>query len=609
MENKKSLLYEKESYKLRGLFMQIYNEIGPGLKESIYGNVFEELLKKHEISYKREPTLPVEFEDKQVGVYRPDFLVYDKILVELKSISQIPKVDVQRVYQYLKSSGYKLGFIVNFGMPKLQIIRRIFNKNGSVKSVDNPLNPRSSAGQSLLDILIGLALITLGMGVAVILVFGGQGLLIDRNNAVEARILAHEGVVAARFIIETDWDAVSDGSYGLLFTNGTWQLSENEDEQSIFTRSVTITTIDENIKEIVSEVNWSGGPSRPLETTLVTLVTNWQNPSLPPGDPGDTGGGGTSGDWQNPRTLGSVDLGPGNAATDVDVLNKIVYLSATASDKKKPDFFIVDATDAENPFVVSELNTGPSLRGIDVSSSYAYVANEDGEAQLQIIDVSNISDPVIITSYTLPDSDAFGVTVFFSDLKVYVGTEESSGSEFYIIDVSTPSSPLSLGAFEIGAHVNDIYVSGSRAYLATDKGGAGLTVLDISDPQNITLLGASYSEDTQSVFSLRPALTFLGPGQDFYISDTTDPDTITTIGSFETGGTVNDMIARDYLMFLGTSNSNEEFQVVDISNPTNPTLHSSFNFSQIGTGIDYEDNIVYVSVRSNDALRIITSTP
>ncbi|GAH25486.1 unnamed protein product, partial [marine sediment metagenome] len=47
----------------------------------------------------------------------------------------------------------------------------------------------------------------------------------------------------------------------------------------------------------------------------------------------------------------------------------------------------------------------------------------------------------------------------------------------------------------------------------------------------------------------------------------------------------------------------------NISNPGNIELWSSFNFPQVATGIDYEDNVVYVSVRSNDALRIITSSP
>jgi GxxExxY protein len=125
---KDKLLYREESYKLRGFFMKVYNDLGPGLKENIYGNAFEELLKNGEAPYQREPNLAVEFNGKKVGDYRPDFVAYNKIIIELKSLPQVPKTHTQRVYQYLRSSDYKLGFIVNFGTPELQIIRRIYDK-------------------------------------------------------------------------------------------------------------------------------------------------------------------------------------------------------------------------------------------------------------------------------------------------------------------------------------------------------------------------------------------------------------------------------------------------------------------------------------------------
>ncbi len=124
-----ALLYERESYKLRGLWMKVYNNLGPGLKESIYANAFEELLKQEKVPYQREPNLTVRFNGRKVGDYRPDFLVYGKIIVELKSLLQNPRTQIQRIYQYLKASKYKLGFMVNFGCPNLQIIRRIYDKN------------------------------------------------------------------------------------------------------------------------------------------------------------------------------------------------------------------------------------------------------------------------------------------------------------------------------------------------------------------------------------------------------------------------------------------------------------------------------------------------
>ncbi|MFH0779383.1 MAG: GxxExxY protein [Parcubacteria group bacterium] len=119
------LLYEEESYLLRGLWMDLYNAIGPGHKETTYGNGFEEYLKRRDFAYEREKRLPILLDGKIIGWYVADFIVFDKIIVELKSVSFIPEVFIKKLNQYLKSSEYKLGFIVNFGAAKLEIIRQI----------------------------------------------------------------------------------------------------------------------------------------------------------------------------------------------------------------------------------------------------------------------------------------------------------------------------------------------------------------------------------------------------------------------------------------------------------------------------------------------------
>ncbi|MCP6719807.1 MAG: hypothetical protein KJI72_00570 [Patescibacteria group bacterium] len=476
-----------------------------------------------------------------------------------------------------------------------------------------PGDKRGEAGQTLVDILIGLALIALSVSFAVILVFGGQKILIDRDNAVQARVLAKEGFEAARTIRDLDWDGLTDGEHGLTFSGGKWQFSGTSDVIGVLTRKVIVVSESSDTKRIESRVTWQTDPQREQKVELVTLLTDWQNAPPGGGDPGDTGGGGVSGNWQNPQTLGSVDLGPGNEATDLDVLNKIVYISAAASAAAKPDFWIVDATDGENPFIASSLNTSPTLNAIDVSGDYAYVANNEGTAQLQIIDVRDINNPALIVSYRLPgttEDDTVGNTVFYLDSKVYVGTQEDSdGSEFFIVDVSQPSTPSTLGSYEINDNVNDIHVRDGRAYLATDKGGAGLMVLDVSNPAAITFLGQTFSGDVASVFNIRSSLTLIAPGQDFYTVNTTDPANMTNLGFINVGNVINDMTTRNHLAFLATSNGNREFQVINVSDPTNPTLHSHLNFPQVATGIDYESNLVYISVRSNDALRIITSSP
>ena len=75
----------------------------------------------------------------------------------------------------------------------------------------------------------------------------------------------------------------------------------------------------------------------------------------------------------------------------------------------------------------------------------------------------------------------------------------------------------------------------------------------------------------------------------------------------EYGNDVDAALAADSILFLGTANSNLEFQTYINSDPTNLVYYSGLNFPQVANDIVLENNIIYVAVRSNDALRIITS--
>jgi len=454
---------------------------------------------------------------------------------------------------------------------------------------------KNSQGQSLLELLIAIAIVSITLGSAIIVVFGNQSLFTDKRLAARASALAAEGLAAVKSVAERSWDELSLGQHGLTFGSSEWQFSGTQDVTEIFTRQISITSGETNVKDIVSKVSWQTDPQRPLKVELTLRLTNWQ---------------GLFGDWQNPQTLGTVDLGPGEEGTDLKVRNKIVYMTAEASAVAKPDFFIINATNGASPFIVSSLNTGPGLNAIAIGGDYAYVAQKSSTQQLQIINISNINNPSLVTSYALPGitgSGAEGQTVFYRDSKVYIGTKVATGPEFHIIDVANPASPISLGSYAINDNVNEIYIDDDRAYLATDLNMAGLMILDVSNPASITLLGQAYASDTKSVHMKVPSQTFIGPAQDLYIVNASNPGSIATIGSINAGDIVQDVFARDYLVFLATANSNKEFQVINIANPASPTLHAFFNFPQVATGIDYENNIVYVSVRSNDALRIITS--
>jgi hypothetical protein len=479
---------------------------------------------------------------------------------------------------------------------------------------------RGREGQSLVDILIGIVLLIISINAAVVLVFGGQSTLTNRENATQARALAREGLEAANFILKENWDGTADGIYGLSFSTSTgrWQWSGSEDRNSIFTRKISIKSLNGNEKSVSSTVSWTYNPLKLESVEFVTLVTNWK---ITKATGGDTGGGGVSGNWQNPRVLSSINLGAGISANDLDVINKIIFMAAQSSDVKKPDFFIVDATNNQNPIIKSSIDVGSGgLNAVDAAANYAYAANQQTNAQLLVIDVSNILNPTTTASFQLPGvsgSGAIGNAIFYYSNKIYIGTKKATGPEFHIIDVSNPTNPVSLGSLEINGDVNDIYVKDNLAYIAISPDDE-LRILDVTNPANIRQVGnynaPGNSEDGRAVQIVGSKL-YLGrllggnhaDHHEFHILDVSSSSLPQNLGSKDIGADVNDLRIRDNLAFLATADSNKELQVWDISSPANITPWGSLNFPQIATGIDYEDNVVYVSVRSNDALRIITS--
>jgi len=125
------LLYKDLSYQIQGIAMEIRKNFGPGLKEVIYQNAFEEELKARKINFEREKNIKIYSPKtgKIIGYYRPDFLIEGKIIVEIKAVDLIPKNFIDQIYSYLRNSEYELGYFINFKSPKLYIKRIIYTNN------------------------------------------------------------------------------------------------------------------------------------------------------------------------------------------------------------------------------------------------------------------------------------------------------------------------------------------------------------------------------------------------------------------------------------------------------------------------------------------------
>ncbi|MFH1440668.1 MAG: GxxExxY protein [Candidatus Omnitrophota bacterium] len=120
------MLYEDLTYKIRGAFYEVYNTLGPGFKEEIYHKALIKEFKLCGIAFIEKKRLSIVYKEEKVGVYEPDFIIDDKVIIEIKSVLIMPKIFDTQLYYYLKGTNYKLGFLVNFGAEKLDIRRRIY---------------------------------------------------------------------------------------------------------------------------------------------------------------------------------------------------------------------------------------------------------------------------------------------------------------------------------------------------------------------------------------------------------------------------------------------------------------------------------------------------
>ena len=122
-----NLLYKDLAYKIVGCFYDVYNQLGPGYKESIYRKALIIELESNKINFVEEKQLPIVYKNKKVGIYTPDFIIEDKILIELKAVDFMPKLYEEQLYTYLRGTKYRLGYLVNFGSEKIDVRRRIYD--------------------------------------------------------------------------------------------------------------------------------------------------------------------------------------------------------------------------------------------------------------------------------------------------------------------------------------------------------------------------------------------------------------------------------------------------------------------------------------------------
>mgnify|MGYP001560577443 CR=1 FL=1 len=470
-------------------------------------------------------------------------------------------------------------------------------------------------GFSVLEVLIAMAILTLAISAAIMLMFSNQSVALDSDTANEALYKAKTVLEDGRSKTKshTDFDSIKSITYP---------------PDSIYTKKFSVLSVP-CMKKTISQVTWSTEVLRPQIIEVRTYLSDVEEALKLAGECDPV----FPTEWDNPYSPTSVGIG-GQGATDLDVQNNLIYLASDPSAPPKEDFFIYQFDPiAVTLTFVSKIDVSDGLMALDFSGGYVYAANEDIAAQLLVIDADPPGGPLVASTASLPDAPTGVIrSVYVYDNKLYVGTQylpcpvcpPEQNNELHIYGLTDPANPAWLGSYNVNHNINDIVVSGDYAYLATSDNLGELHVYNISIPLSITLadtFDAPGNEDGEAVFLLDNKV-YLGRDRtpaarkDFYIFNIINPNDVQELGSknlgLNPGTTVEGIIVRGNLAFIALDNPTAGLQILNISNPgsiVDHTICTTLNFSENSTAIDMEGNFIFSANRSNDELRVIQDKP
>jgi len=119
------IIFPEESYAIQGAIFEVYRVMGSGFLEAVYHECLCKEFRQRQIPFQAQANLQLEYKGEPLmQTFRPDFICFDKIILELKALKDVEDVHRAQVFNYLKITGYRLGLLVNFGhYPKATIER------------------------------------------------------------------------------------------------------------------------------------------------------------------------------------------------------------------------------------------------------------------------------------------------------------------------------------------------------------------------------------------------------------------------------------------------------------------------------------------------------
>lgn len=121
------MMYDELTYKVIGCAMKVHNVLGNGFQEVIYQRCLAIELEKASVAFMREVEQTIYYDGRDVGTRRADFVVEEKIIVELKALINLEDVHLAQAKNYVIAYDFPVGLLINFGAISLQY-KKVFNR-------------------------------------------------------------------------------------------------------------------------------------------------------------------------------------------------------------------------------------------------------------------------------------------------------------------------------------------------------------------------------------------------------------------------------------------------------------------------------------------------
>ncbi len=296
----------------------------------------------------------------------------------------------------------------------------------------------------------------------------------------------------------------------------------------------------------------------------------------------------------NPNTLGFY--GSPSRINFIALVGDYVYM-----DKDLAKMLIIDISNLSNPILIDSVNT--SFGGAFVADNLLYAVSEmSNDKGLIIFNVSNPVNPILISQTILPFG-AIDVTVSgnyaFITNGVFSGSNISKAGQLRVFDITDPTNPTEIGLYESPGNVdnlsvinNTIIISEGNYFTSNSKEGSGLRIIDITDPVSPEPIGFYELPGKSKYVAVRNKYAFvLTRFGGISVVDIQDISAPTQIGYYNSPGEPLDISLQGNLAYLADANA---LRIIDISDVTNPVELGSYASDEYLLKVDVQWNFAFV---------------